>query len=130
MNTTAIKRLQEKIEAIKKKLLTLEDMRPGSLSKQYNVCGNPSCRCKDPRRPKKHGPYYYLSYTLGGRSRTEFVRKDQVKLVKKQIEAFRLFKKLTNQWAQLAWQVARLRVTMETVGKPPEKGTKARREPC
>jgi hypothetical protein len=130
MNTTTLKRLQGKIEAIKKKLLTIEDMRPGSLSKQYNVCGKPTCRCKDPLRPKKHGPYYNLSYTLGGRSRTEFVKKDQVKLVKKQIEAFRLFKKLTNQWAQLAWQVARLRVTMETVGNPPEKGTRERPESC
>jgi len=119
MNTTTLIRLQEKIEAIKKKLMTLEDMRPGSLSKQYNVCGKPICRCKDPVRPKKHGPYYQLSYTLDGQSRTEFVKQHQVKLVKKQIETFRLFRKLTNQWANLAWQMARLRATMDA----PEKGT-------
>ncbi|MGC9328602.1 MAG: DUF6788 family protein [Candidatus Hinthialibacter sp.] len=29
-------------------------MRPGALSQQYNVCGNPRCRCKDPQHPQKH----------------------------------------------------------------------------
>lgn len=51
-----MKRLQEKIERIKKQLAAIDDMTPGSVSKQYNVCGSPSCRCKDPVHPKKHGP--------------------------------------------------------------------------
>ena len=43
-------------------LAALGDLRPGSLSIQYNVCGSPGCRCKaDP--PVKHGPYYQVSYT-------------------------------------------------------------------
>jgi hypothetical protein len=106
MNTTTLTGLQEQIEAIKKKIMALGQMRPGSLSKQYNICGTPGCRCKDPINPKRHGPYYQLSYTLGGRSRTEFVKKDQVARVRKQIANFRRFKKLTNQWVKLAWQAA------------------------
>jgi hypothetical protein len=51
-----IRALETEIETIKRELLSLGDLRPGSLSKQYNVCGNPRCRCKeDP--PRKHGPY-------------------------------------------------------------------------
>ncbi|MCP4608276.1 MAG: hypothetical protein GY845_06145 [Planctomycetes bacterium] len=72
MNEKEIKKLQNRINRIKKKLSQLGDLRPGSLSKQYNVCGNPTCRCKNPTNPKKHGPYYQLSYTYQGKSKTEF----------------------------------------------------------
>ena len=59
--------LEKQIEETKKTLVALGDMRPGSLSKQYNVCGKPGCSCKaDP--PKKHGPYYQVSYTRKGKS--------------------------------------------------------------
>ena len=58
--------LQRRMRAIQAKLAALGPIHPGSLSQQYNVCGNPSCRCKDPKRPRKHGPYYQLSYTWRG----------------------------------------------------------------
>ena len=74
---------EKKIETSKKKLTALGDMRPGSLSKQYNVCGNPTCRCKDPDNPKKHGPYHQLSYTHKSRSKSEFVKKEDLAEVKK-----------------------------------------------
>ncbi len=52
--------LEAQIEKIKQKLASLGDLHPGSLSQQYNVCGNPKCRCKeDP--PRRHGPYYHLN---------------------------------------------------------------------
>ena len=47
-------------------------MHPGSLREQYNVCGKAGCRCKDPKKPQKHGPYYQLSYTWRGKSSTPF----------------------------------------------------------
>ena len=32
--------LETQIEKVKQELLTLGDLRPGSISKQYNVCGS------------------------------------------------------------------------------------------
>lgn len=64
----------EDVKRIKSKLLELGPVLPGSLSKQWNVCGKPGCRCKDPEKPKKHGPYHQLSFTLNGRSSTLFVK--------------------------------------------------------
>jgi hypothetical protein len=84
-------------------------MRPGSLSTQYNVCGNPNCRCKRPDNPVKHGPYYQISYTRKGRSKTEFVKSEDVKEVRLQLENYQLFKKLTDEWVELSLVVARLR---------------------
>jgi hypothetical protein len=50
--------LQQRINQLKSQLRALGPMRPGSLSRQYNVCGKPGCRCKDSKNPRRHGPYY------------------------------------------------------------------------
>jgi hypothetical protein len=100
---------QARIKKIQQRLAAMGEMRPGSLSKQYNVCGNPSCRCKDPKNPKKHGPYYQLSYTHKGKSTTEFVKKEMVSQVRQQIRNFREFKKLTEEWIDLSVKIGKLR---------------------
>ena len=69
-----IKRIEKRIEVIKQELSALGPMHPGSVSEQYNICGTPGCRCKDPKDPRKHGPYHQLSYTWRGRHSTRFVR--------------------------------------------------------
>jgi hypothetical protein len=100
---------QARIKEIQKILSEMGEMRPGSLSMQYNVCGNPNCRCKDKENPKKHGPYYQLSYTHKGKSTTEFVKADKVDEVRQQIKNFREFKKLTDEWVDLSVKIAKLR---------------------
>jgi hypothetical protein len=52
------------IENIKRKLVAQGDMRPGTLSTQYNVCGTPGCQCKA-EPSKKHGPYSGQLYEKG-----------------------------------------------------------------
>jgi hypothetical protein len=84
-------------------------MRPGSLSKQYNVCGNPTCRCKDPKHPKKHGPYYQVSYTLRGKSTTAFVKRDEVREVRAQLRNYQRFRKLTQDWVEASLEIVKLR---------------------
>ncbi len=69
---------ERRIEQIRKKLVQLGPMLPGSISEQWNVCGTPGCRCKDPERPVKHGPYYQLSFTVGGKSSTMSIKKEDL----------------------------------------------------
>ncbi len=107
MNTTKIQSLQGRIEKVKESLAALGDMRPGSLSKQYNVCGNPTCRCKDPENPRKHGPYYQVSYTHRGKSTTAFVRKEVVSEAKMELRNYRRFKKLTEKWIELSLEIVK-----------------------
>jgi len=109
MNTKKINQLQARIDRIKEKVLLIDKMRPGSLSKQYNVCGNPTCRCKDPDNPKKHGPYFQLSYSRKGKSTSEFVIKEMVADVKKEIKNYQNFKKLMDEWIDLSMKIDRLR---------------------
>ena len=113
MGGNQIKKWQDRIDEIKQRLGNLGEMRPGSLSEQYNVCGNPTCRCKDPEQPQKHGPYYQLSYTHKGRSTTEFVKKDRVSEVRQQTRNHRAFKELTAEWVELSVKIAKLRKKSE-----------------
>jgi hypothetical protein len=98
MKTTQIAR---KIEHLKRQLVELGSMHPGSLSEQYNVCGKSSCRCKDLKNPQKHGPYYQLSFTWRGKSRTRFVRAEQLADMREKITNYKRFRELTDEWVDL-----------------------------
>ena len=101
---------EKQIQQIKLQLLALGDMRPGSLSQQYNVCGKAGCRCKAPQKPKRHGPYYQLSYVHRGKSTSQFIRPGMVQIIKVQIAHYQTFRKLTQQWVDLAVRLAKLRL--------------------
>lgn len=104
--TDSIQSAERRIQQIKAELARLGDMRPGSLSKQYNVCGKPGCRCKDPHNPQRHGPYYQLSWVHQGKSTTQFIRQPLLREVRVQLATYAKFRKLTEEWIKLALQVA------------------------
>ena len=81
-------------------------MRPGSLSRQYNVCGKPGCRCKSPKRPRRHGPYYQLNYVYRGKKTSQFIRREILRQVRTELVNFKQFRRLTQQWIGLALQLA------------------------
>ena len=93
--------LEQKIDAIKRELVKLGPLQPGSLSQQYNVCGKAGCRCKaDP--PQKHGPYHQISYTRKGRSSSRFVTRDALPLVKQQLLNYERLRELVDRWIELS----------------------------
>jgi len=109
MSIKTISQLQKRIDRIKKRICDLGDLRPGKLSQQYNVCGKKNCRCKDKKDPIKHGPYYQISYTHRGKSRSEFVKKKNVSEVKRQLKNFSTFRELTNEWIDAALELTKLK---------------------
>jgi hypothetical protein len=108
--TSSIQKLEQRIQQIKAELAALGEMRPGSLSKQYNVCGKPNCRCKDPQNPQRHGPYYQLSWVHRGKSTTQFIRRPFLPQVRAQITTYNKFRKLTDDWVNLALRLAQSRL--------------------
>ena len=107
MNTTrTVKQVEAKIAHIKAQLQKHGPMRPGSLSRQYNVCGKPGCRCKDPKHPRRHGPYYQLNYVYRGKKTSQFIRGELVRQVRLELANYKRFRRLTEQWIGLAIQVA------------------------
>ena len=91
-------RIARRIDQIKKALARLGDMRPGSLSTQTRSWG---------------GQYAQLSYTHLGKGRTEYVPPARLKEVKRQIDNYRKFKELTQEWVTLAIELCKLKQTPE-----------------
>lgn len=85
------------VAEVKEALDALGSVLPGSISKQWNVCGKPGCRCKDPDRPQRHGPYYQLSFTVGGRSSTMFLKPEERAAARQCIRRYRRFRELNAQ---------------------------------
>ena len=87
-------REERKVQQLRYKLAKLGPMLPGSISEQWNVCGTPGGRCKDAKNPVKHGPYYQLSFTVGGKSSTMFVKKEDLPEARRRLNRYQQFKTL------------------------------------
>ncbi len=101
--------LQSKIARIKREISRLGPMRPGTLYERYSVCGKPGCRCARKKKPQKHGPYHYLSYTFKGRSHTEFLSAKHLRQVRKEVGNYNRFMELVKSFVQASIMLSRLR---------------------
>jgi hypothetical protein len=98
MTTEELKQLENGIRKIKNELSELGPMRPGNLSLQYKVPA------------EKKGPYYQLSYTHKMKSRTQYVRPEWVDEIRGQIEVYKRFKKLIEEWIELSIDYSQTRM--------------------
>jgi hypothetical protein len=100
MNQKRIRQIELRIDRIKKALLEIGPMRPGSLTRQY----------KDPKN--QTGAYWQISYTRQMKSRTEYVRPEWVKEIRRQTVIHKRFKRLVDQWIDLGIEHSRLTMQM------------------
>jgi hypothetical protein len=75
-------------------------MQPGSLTRQY----------KDPK--SQSGPYYQLSYTRDMKSRTEYIARECLPDVRRQIANYKRFKALSARWIALSIEHSRLKMKL------------------
>lgn len=111
--------IERQISKIKEELMKLGPMRPGTLSRQFSACQKPGCICVDPIKPKKHGPFYQLSYSHQGKSTTRFVRSGYVPQIKRELAAYKRFKKLTQAWVAL--ELTRSQLLLEQARREADK---------
>ena len=98
MKYKTLTQIEKRVEKIKHELKSIQQMRPGSLTRQYH---NP----KD-----KTGAYYQLSYTHKMKSRTEYVRPEYVEQLRKQISQYKRFKELVEKWIELGIQHSKMQI--------------------
>lgn len=108
--------LLARIAAIKVEIASLGEIRPGSITEQFNVCGTPNCRCKDEDNPRKHGPYHQLSYTRYNRRTSEFVRAVDLQAVLQQIAGYDRFNMLRDEWIDASIELTKLRRAARRTG--------------
>ena len=117
--------IDTRITAIKTELAALGPLHPGSISRQYNVCGNPTCRCKaDPAQ--RHGPYYQLSYAYQRKSTSTFVREPDLAAVEQQLRTYECLRALVDEWIGLSIERARL---ARAIRKQQSTGKNRRQQP-
>jgi len=85
---------KKSVDQVKQQIVKLGPVLPGSIGEQWNVCGTPGCKCKDLVNPKKHGPHYQLSFSVGGRSSSMFIKKEDLPEVRKRVKNYQELKKL------------------------------------
>ncbi len=108
-----IRAIEAQIGRIKQQLVELGELRPGTLSRQYTVCGSAGCRCKA-SPPKKHGPYYHLSYTRHGKGGTRSIKKEDLAAVRTAVANYARLKRLVDRWIDLATEVSDLKLRPST----------------
>ena len=104
MTVKRLTQIDQRIGKIKAELAALGEMRPGSLTCQY----------KDP--DSGSGAYYQLSYTLDMKSRTDYIPRNWVKDVRRQVGNYKRFKSLSAQWVALS--IERCRLTIKLARRP------------
>jgi hypothetical protein len=102
-----LQQIERQITQIKQQLMDLGPLHPGSLSQQYNVCGKPGCRCKARPHPRRHGPYYKISYVFRGRFTSRFVPPSQLKAAHAELANYKRLRKLIDAWVELALRRAK-----------------------
>ena len=90
------KEIYERIEQIKLELQSLGDLRPGSLTQQYKDSKN------------KTGGFYQINYMHKMKSRSDYVKKDFVKIMEAQVKEYKKMKLLVNEWVELGIVNAKL----------------------
>jgi hypothetical protein len=101
---------QARFEALKREILELGFVRPGSLVRRFMPCGNPACRCMG-KPPRLHGPYYQWSSKIAGKTRTIRLSEEQARLCQQWVRDHKRLKRLVRQMEQLS-----LRETDRTLG--------------
>jgi hypothetical protein len=100
-----------RFELLKREILQLGYVRPGSLVKRFMPCGNPRCRCMA-TPPKLHGPYHQWTYRVNGKTKTIRLTPEQAKLCLKWTQNHRLLRSLVRKLEQIS-----LKKTDQTLGE-------------
>ena len=95
-----VKQIGERINRIKRALDQLGPVRPGSISRQY----------RNPQERKT--PFYQISYTHRMKSRTEYLRQENLKAVRLEVANFKRFRKLVDQWTDAALKLSQLKTRL------------------
>lgn len=101
--------IDRRIEEIKGLLQGLGPIRPGNLTQQY----------QDPKGARR--PYWQISYTHKGKSRTDYIRQQFVDEIREQVQEYNRFRALIQEWTDLAIERSRLDITQRRSKMPKQR---------
>ena len=102
--------IEKRIGRLQRRLASIGNLRPGTLSVQY----------RDPAAQKT--PFNQISYTYQGRSRSEYVRPENLEAVRREITAYKRLKALCSELVDLSIQASRIRCGTRAAQNNTQKG--------
>ncbi len=105
--------LQQRRQELLARIAALGDLRPGSLVQNYRRCGRPNCFCADKQHPG-HGPYWLLTRTVKGRTRSQSIPATQVEATQAQIAECRRLRRLVAELIDVSDDLCRSRLKKGT----------------
>lgn len=97
-----MEKINNRISEIKEELQKLGDLRPGSLTKQYS----------NPKEKKR--AFYQINYTHKMKSKSDYVKKEFVKEMEKQLKEYKKMKSLFEEWVDLGIEKSKLLMKTNT----------------
>ncbi len=113
---TPIPTLEARRDQILGQLATIGDLSSGSLGSRRLRCGNPRCRCKQPGEVG-HGPYWYLTRKIGGKSVACSIAPSLLESVRRQMAEHKRFRALTGELVEVSDQLSRARLAQGDLAK-------------
>ncbi len=105
-----VQKLKQELEKIKKEIVSIGLVKKGSITRTYQSCRNPNCRCnKDPRF--RHGPYYLLTTKEKARTRTFSVPQGMLSEVGSYMDNYNLLISKVKMLEGISEKIIKLRIT-------------------
>jgi hypothetical protein len=105
-------------------LVSLKDMRPGSVVGAVWRCGKPNCHCAQPDDPG-HGPSLRLTFKRNGKTVTEALPTPAaVRKARQETAEFRHFRELSRELVEVSERLCRLRPVEDTLSSQEKKRPK------
>jgi hypothetical protein len=122
-------RLEQERDRLRASLVSVGDLRPGSLVQRQHRCGKPGCHCARKDSPG-HGPSWVLTRAVAGKTVTRGIPAGAaVQQTRQQVEEYHRFRSLVQQFIEVNEKLcdARLRQARTASMAGAEKGGSGRR---
>jgi len=109
-DNTQIEKLKKEFERIKKEIVSTGLIKKGSITKCYQTCRNPNCRCnKDPKF--KHGPYFLLTTKEKAKTKTFAVPKSMLSEVNSYIDNYKILISKVKKLEEISEKIIKISIT-------------------
>jgi len=102
--------MMDEFERIKKEIASIGLVKKGSITKCYQSCRNPNCRCnKDIKF--KHGPYFLLTTKEKAKTKTFTVPKNMLSVVNSYIENYKILISKIRMLEEISEKIIKISIT-------------------
>ena len=110
-----IKQLQSQIDQLRKDIVSVGPLRPGTIAPHNRKCGKPNCHCARSGDPGHRG--WQLKKMVDARQRCRGIPKYALDETRRQVDEYARFMRLVSEFAELNEALCDLRLKQSRLGK-------------